>query len=221
MSGLRACGGRALPLVFSFGFLVTAPAAAADLSRDDGWNRATNILAVSAGAVEVLMPRVFYSDPEVTVGWKARWHLSVLAPAMTLATFTLLNEEFFKGAFKGRLPGCDDTNVGVTGCTSYGMFSTQSFGAFAAVGQGTGVFLADTLKWSNGNFNAGAFIGHVGVPLVLGTITTVGRGAGNLETASEAWGSAGIGVLSGLGMGLLYGLMQRPECGYTGSLLCW
>ena len=29
------------------------------------------------------MPRVFYADPEVTVGWKARWHVSVLAPIVT------------------------------------------------------------------------------------------------------------------------------------------
>src|SRR5688500_8691358 len=40
--------------------------------RSDGWNRATNIMAFSSAALQVLMPRVFYSDPEVTVGWKAR-----------------------------------------------------------------------------------------------------------------------------------------------------
>jgi hypothetical protein len=99
--------------------------------------------------------------------------------------------------------------------------SSQSYAAWAAAGQGTGIFLADTLKWSHGNFNAGALIGHVAVPLILGTITTVGRTAGNFESGGQAWGSAGVGLVTGLGMGLLYGLMQRPECGYTGSLICW
>ena len=197
------------------------PARADDPDRNHDWKVATNALAISAGAVELLMPRIFYSDPEVTVGWKARWHVSVLAPTMTLATLTLFNEVVLKDAIKGRLPGCDDTNLDSPSCASYGFMSSQSFAAFAAAGQGTGIFLADTLKWSHGNVNAGALVGHVAVPLVLGVITTVGRTAGNLETAGQAWGSGGIGLLSGLGMGLLYGLAQRPECGYTGDLICW
>jgi hypothetical protein len=198
-----------------------APARADDLERSEAWNDATNVLAISAGAVELVMPRVFYSDPEVTAGWKGRWHLSVLAPAMTLATVTLFNEVVLKDSFEGALPGCDDTNASDPRCRSYGFMSSQAFGAFAAAGQGTGIFIADTAKWSHGNFNAGALVGHVAVPVILGAITTVGRTAGNLETGGQAWGSAGIGFVSGLGMGLLYGLMQRPECGYTGSLVCW
>lgn len=178
-------------------------------------------MAVSAGAFEVIMPRIFFSDPEVTVGWKARWHLSVFAPAMTHATLSLLNEAYLKDSFGGHRPGCDETTQGSAGCTSYGMLSTQSYAAFAALGHGAGVFLVDTVKWSNGNFNAGAFIGDIGVPLVLGTITAVGRSAGNLETAGQAWGSGGIGLLLGLGTGALYAVLQRPECGYTGSLVCW
>jgi hypothetical protein len=35
------------------------------------------------------------------------------------------------------------------------------------------------------------------------------------------WGTAGIGFVTGLGLGVLYAAMQRPECGYTGSLICW
>jgi hypothetical protein len=215
-------GVRAVAVALFACVVFASPAARADgTNRDQGWRTATNYLAVSAGAVELIMPRVFYSDPEITVGWKARWHVSVLAPTMTLATIAFFNEVVLKKDIKGKLPGCDDTNPGDPNCLSYGFMSSQAFAAFAAAGQGTGIFLADTLKWSHGNVNAGALIGHVAVPLILGTITTVGRTAGNLESGGQAWGSAGIGLVSGLGMGLLYGLMQRPECGYTGSLICW
>ena len=49
--------------------------------RSQAWNDATTIMALSALGLELVMPRVFYSDPEVTAGWKARWHLSAFAPA--------------------------------------------------------------------------------------------------------------------------------------------
>ena len=35
-------------------------------------------MALSSTGLVMIMPRVFYSDPEVTAGWKARWHVSVL-----------------------------------------------------------------------------------------------------------------------------------------------
>lgn len=178
-------------------------------------------MALSALGLELVMPRVFYADPEVTAGWKARWHLSAFAPIMTLAALTLVNEHHLKNSFESRRPGCDDTNGFYSECSTYGMFSSQSLLAFSALGQGTGVFLGDTLKWSDGRFNAGAFTGQVGVPLVLAIITAVGRTSGNLETGGQVWASAGVGAVVGLGTGLVYSLMQRPECGYTGSLLCW
>ena len=189
--------------------------------RSAAWNDATTILALSSLGLELLMPRVFYADPEVTAGWKARWHVSVLAPIMTLATLTFVNEHHLKNSFESPLPGCDDTNKWHSSCWNYGMFSSQSFLAFSAFGQGTGVFLGDTLKWSDGRLNAGALTGHVGIPLVLAVITAVGRTSGDLETGGQVWASAGVGAVVGLGTGLLYSLMQRPECGYTGSLLCW
>ncbi|HMJ54292.1 MAG TPA: hypothetical protein VK540_19560 [Polyangiaceae bacterium] len=189
--------------------------------RSAAWNDATTILALSALGLELVMPRVFYADPEVTAGWKARWHISVFAPIMTLATLTLVNEHHLKSSFASPLPGCDDTNPYDYRCQGYGMFSSQSFLAFSALGQGTGVFLGDTLKWSDGRFNAGAFTGEVGIPLVLAVITAVGRTSGDLETGGQVWASAGVGAVIGLGTGLAYSLMQRPECGYSGSLLCW
>jgi hypothetical protein len=196
------------------------PAAAAAPERSDGWNTATNVLAVSSLAIELLLPRVFYSDPEVTTGWKARWHVSALAPVMTLTALALLNEQSLKGAFAGARPGCDN-GQGTPGCTSYGFLSTQAFVGGSALGYGAAVFLVDTLRWSDGAVNAGSLIGEIGLPLVLAPITTIGRTAGNWETGGQAWGSATIGLGVGLLMGLLYSTLQRPECGYTGHLICW
>jgi len=203
--------------------LLTTPAAAQDAppKRSEGWGTATTVMAASAMGLELLMPRTFYSDPEVTVGWKARWHVSVLAPSMTLATLALFNEVVLKDAFEGHRPGCRGSNQGGPGCASYAMLSTHSFAAFSAFGQGFGVFLVDTLKWSGGRFNFGSFTGNVMTPAVLSVITAVGRTAGDWEKAGQVWGSAGIGALLGLGMGALYSLAQRPECGYSGNLICW
>jgi hypothetical protein len=200
--------------------LAAAPAHAQE-TRSEGWKSATNILTLSSMGVQLLMPRVFYSDPEVTVGWKARWHASVLAPSMTLLATGLVNEQFLKDAFKGHRPGCDEMNQGAAGCTSYGMLSTQSYLAGSAFGQGLGVFLVDTVKWSGGRINGGSLAMNVGVPGALAIITSVGRSAGNWETGGQSWGSAGIGALIGLGMGALYAVGQRPECGYGGDLICW
>lgn len=190
------------------------------IERSTGWDDATTIMALSSLGLQLVMPRVFYSDPEVTAGWKGRWHVSALAPIMTLATLTLVNHHYLKDSFESPLPGCD-VNPNDPSCTKFGMFSSQSLLAWSAFGQGTGVFLGDTFKWSDGRFNAGAFTGNVAVPLVLAVITSVGRTSGNLESGGQVWASAGVGALVGLGTGVMYSLMQRPECGYTGSLLCW
>ncbi|MGH7434526.1 MAG: hypothetical protein ACRENE_02545 [Polyangiaceae bacterium] len=186
-------------------------------SRDGGWNTATNVLAVSSLAAGALMPRVFFSDPEVTAGWKARWHLSVLAPIMTLTSLALANEVSLKGAFAAPRPGCQDSGP----CDGYGLFSTPAFAASSALGNGVAVFLVDTLKWSSGNVGVGGLFGEVILPLVLAPITIIGRTAGNWESGGQAWSSGGVGLLSGLVTGFVYATLQRPECGYTGSLVCW
>lgn len=188
--------------------------------RSQGWNRATNIMALSSAALQVLMPRVFYSDPEVTVGWKARWHVSVLAPSMTLFALSMVNQAYLKDEFESLRPDCENAYRWYH-CREYGLFSTQSLLAFSALGQGAGVFLVDTIKWSGGRFNFGGFMGNVGVPLVLAVLTAVGRTSGNWESGGQVWTSAGVGVGAGLGMGVLYAIGQRPECGYSGGLLCW
>jgi len=189
--------------------------------RSASWKSATNIMALSSAGLVMIMPRIFYSDPEVTAGWKARWHVSVLAPTMTLAAITLLNEVSLKNAFASFRPGCSEDNQGLAGCDSYGMLSSPSFLAFSSFGQGTGIFLVDTLKWSGGRVNGGTLVGNVAAPLILSVLTAVGRGSGNWETGGQVWGSAGLGLGAGLGMGVMYALLQRPECGYSGGMICW
>lgn len=190
-------------------------------ARSDGWDQATQITALSAVGLQLLMPRIFYSDPEVTVGWKARWHVSVLAPSMTLAAITLFNEQVLKDEFAGHRPGCTEELQGLAGCTSYGMLSTQTFAAFSALGQGIGVFWVDSSKWSGGRFNFGSFLGNVAGPAILAVITGVGRTAGEWEGSGQVWATAGVSTAIGLGLGMLYASAQRPECGYTGNLICW
>ena len=156
------------------------------------WDGVSNATMASAAVLQLAMPRIFYADPEVTEGWKARWHISQLAPVMTLVSIGALNEYAIKNALQDPRPGCDSTNIGGPGCTTYGGPSTQSFGAAAAFGNGLGVWLVDTVKWSGGKFNVGSFIGDVALPLVLGTITMVGRGAGNFESGLQI-AEGGIG----------------------------
>jgi hypothetical protein len=190
-------------------------------NRDQNWGAVTTVTLAAGGALSLLMPRVFYSDPEVTVGWKARWHVSQLAPVATLTLLTLANELLIKPAVQGPRPGCDDTNNGGPHCDTYGSPSTHAFGSFSFLGEGIGVFLFDTTKWSDGRFNVGSFVGNVAVPVVLTGVTAVGRGVGNWESTGQILEGALPGLGLGFLMGMTYSLMARPECGYTGSLICW
>src|SRR3970040_61787 len=98
--------GFAVAVAVSVLLLSAAPARAqSTVERSEGWGDATTILALSAAGLQLGTPRIFYSDPEVTVGWKARWHLSVLAPSMTLVATGFLNEQVLKDAFEGFRPG--------------------------------------------------------------------------------------------------------------------
>jgi hypothetical protein len=168
------------------------------------------------------MPRIFYSDPESTVGWKARWHVSQLAPVMTLTALALANEYALKGILKDPRPGCDGTNTPGPGCDTYGgPASTHALGGFMALGNGVGVWLFDTTKWSNGRFNGYSFVGNVALPFVLALVTDGARAAGNWENDKQILVGSLAGAAIGFGTGMLYSLMQRPECGYTGSAFCW
>jgi hypothetical protein len=211
----------ALPAMLAIGSEAKAQAVSPVPERDVPWQTVTGVTLAAGATLQVLMPRVFYADPEVTVGWKGRWHVSALAPAMTLTALAALNELALKGALQGRRPGCDASNDGLPGCDTYGQLSTHAFGSFAALGHGGAVFLFDTLKWSDGRFNGWGFAGNVGVPFALGMVTAVGRSLGNWESGGQILLGGVAGLTLGFLSGMTYSLMQRPECGYTGSLICW
>jgi hypothetical protein len=211
-----------------------------DGTSESTWGTISSITAVASLATVAVMPRIFYSDPEVTVGWKARWHISQLAPVLALTSLSLLNEFAIKPAAMAARPGCPlmDANGnplpafagGTVGtdpgnpfgaCNTYGGPSTHAFAAFSALGHGAGVFIFDTTKWSDGNISGAALAGDVIVPFVLAALTAIGRGAGDWEDAGAILEGGGAGLVLGFLTGMTYSLMARPECGYTGSMICW
>ncbi len=204
--------------------LLAAPARAlADdpTARSAPWQTASMATAVAAMGSQVLMPRVFFSDPDATVGWKARWHVSVLAPAMTLTALAFLNEGVVKNALASYRPGCGPSNEGTGNCLDYGSLSSPAFIASSAFAQGTVVFVVDTLKWSDGRLNAGSLAGNVALPLILSVLTDVGRVAGNWEDSGQVAVSSLVGVGFGIITGAAYALLARPECPYGSGVVCW
>jgi hypothetical protein len=191
--------------------------------RDAGWEAVSTIGMVVGMTTQVLMPRIYLSDSEVTVGWKARFHGSVLAPTMSLIGLALLNEYAVRPQVGSYRPGCGPSNVGVPGCTTFGMPSTHAFVAFSALGHGTAVFLVDSWKWSDSHYHPGAIAGDVGVPLVAAALTFAGRVAGT--PSQEHLDQVAVGAAFGLGFGLiaggLYSYFQRAECGYGAGVICW
>jgi hypothetical protein len=225
--------------VFSGTLLAPREAAAQPVTpiaaRSGTWATVSNVTMLVNVGIVTLMPRVYYNDPEATVGWKARWHISMLAPALSMTALTLLVDGPIRGAIKAPRPGCPAgataEDLPGSGCETYGMPSTQSFAAFGATGAGTTIFIVDTLKYSNGKFNVGSFFGNVGVPLLLSVFTAAARSVAPDNTALSpvypqesvpqiAVGAA-TGFLTGALLGLGYSFMQRPNCGYGGNLVCW
>ena len=204
--------------------------AAAQVRRDENWGTVSHIgLALGASAV-FLMPRVYYSDPEATVGWKGRWHVSMLAPAMTFTAITLLVEVPIKSAIESPRPGCgvDLTSADVTGsdCETFGGPSTHMFASWGSTGAGLGIFLVDTFRYSDSRFSVPGFIGNVAFPLTASIFTTIGRAVA--PGTSEAYEDAGQlfagglpGFFIGMGIGAAYAALQRPNCGYGNAIICW
>jgi hypothetical protein len=202
------------------------------VERNNTWGLVSNVTMIVNAGIVTLMPRVYYNDPEATVGWKARWHISMLAPALAMTGLTLLVDGPIRNAIQAPRPGCtaDETAAALPGqgCTSYGMPSTESFAAFGATGVGTSIFIVDTLKYSNGKFNVGSFFGNVGVPLVLSVFTAAARSVAPGgppvyadESVPQIAVGAATGFVTGALLGLAYSFMQRPNCGYGGNIVCW
>lgn len=201
-----------------------------DPQRDENWGTVSDVSLVLGSSAVFLMPRVYYSDPEATVGWKGRWHVSMFAPAMTMIAITTFVEVPIKDAIESPRPGCtvDQTNADVTAsnCETWGGPSTHAFASWGTTGAGLGIFLLDTFRYSDGRFNVGGFIGNVAFPLTASIFTTIGRVVEpGTSMAYEDGGQFVAGALPGffigLGIGAAYAALQRPNCGYGNSIICW
>jgi hypothetical protein len=203
------------------------------VERDENWEIVSTVsMAIGATAV-TLMPRIYYSSPDATVGWKARWHVSMLAPAMTMVGATLLVDGPIREAIESPKDGCtlDQTFAATpflepnSGCETFGGPSTHNFAAWGAFGAGTAIFLVDTFKYSDFEFHGGSFVGNMVVPLAGAIMTSVARSADGSGIGPESTGQVVAGALPGLGVGALlglgYALLQEPDCGYGGYLICW
>lgn len=199
---------------------VTARGASAQ-ERNSTWGGVSTATAITAVSASVLMPRIFYSSPEATIGWRARWHVSVLAPMMTQMSLAYLNDAVLKDAFKEPRPGCTGLEGANGACDSYALFATRSYLSGASLGQGLAVFLFDTFQYSGGKVHFGGLAGNVMLPLILAGATVGAETAGDYSTFGQSIASAGVGLGTGIIMGAIYGGMQKPECGYSGSLICW
>jgi len=199
------------------------------VERDANWDTVSNVSLGLGVASVALMPRVYYSSPDATVGWKARWHFSSLAPVMSMVGTTLLVDQPIKEAIQSTRPECsvDQTLARLedSGCETFGGPSAHAFASWGAFGYGTTVFLVDTLKYSDGEFNGGAFVGNMVFPFAAAIMTSVARGQGGAGVQHESTGQIVAGTLPGLGIGALLGLgysmLQEPDCGYGGFVFCW
>jgi hypothetical protein len=156
----------------AFAFVSSEAAAQAvppSAPRDSGFEIASNITMALGVATVTFMPRVYYSDPEATIGWKARWHVSQLAPALALTSITLLVDLPIKDAIESTRPGCtlDETRIRFpdSGCESFGGPSAHAFAATNAASAGIGIWVADTFIHSNSEVHAGSIIGNIAAPV--------------------------------------------------------
>ena len=197
--------------------------------RDPNWDVVSTVSMVIGVSSATLMPRVYYSSPDATVGWKARWHVSMLAPALAMTAGTLLVELPIRNAIQSPKDGCtvDQTLARLpdSGCETFGGPSTHSFAAWGAFGAGTSIFLVDTFKYSDSEFHFGSLVGNVLVPLTGAIMTSVSRSADGRGIGPEGTGQVLAGMLPGLGVGALLGFgyswLQEPDCGYGGYMFCW
>jgi hypothetical protein len=199
------------------------------VERDENWSTVSTVSMMIGVASASLMPRIYYSSPDATVGWKARWHISALAPIMSMTAATLLVEYPIRDAIQNPKVDCsvDDTLALIpeNGCFHFGGPSTHAFASWGAFGYGTTVFLVDTIKYSDWEFHAGALVGDVVVPLGAAIVTSVARSADGSGVGPESVGQVVAGALPGAVVGALLGLgysfLQEPDCGYGGFVFCW
>jgi hypothetical protein len=197
--------------------------------RDANWDVVSTVMMSISIVSASLTPRVYYSSPDATVGWKARWHASALAPIATMAALTWLIDGPIRSAIESPRDRCtvDQTTAMLpdSGCESWGSPSTHAFAAWGATGYGLVVFLVDTFKYSESEFSFPYLLGTTIVPFTAAMIGSIARSADGSGIGPEGTGQvfAGAipGLLSGALLGLMYSFWQEPDCQYGGFIICW
>ncbi len=199
------------------------------VERDSNWDTVSSVTMMIGVTTVSLMPRIYYSSPDATVGWKARWHVSALAPIMSMTGITLLVDGPIRDAIESNKEGCslDDTLARLpdSGCETFGGPSSHAFASWGAAGAGISIFIVDTLKYSDMRFSVPSFIGNIFLPTSMAFLSSIARSADGSGLGPEGTGQVVAGALPGLAvgavLGLGYSLMQEPNCGYGGNLFCW
>ena len=92
--------------------------------RDPNWDAISSVSMVIGVTTVSLMPRVYYSSPDSTVGWKARWHFSQFAPVLAMTAASVLVEVPIRDAIQSPKVGCtvDQTlaQLEESGCETWG-----------------------------------------------------------------------------------------------------
>lgn len=194
--------------------------------RDENWEAVSTVSMLIGVGTTTLMPRIYYNDPEATVGWKARYHVSQLGVAAALTSATILVDGPIKNLAEGTRPECsvEETEIRAEGsnCESYGMPSTHSFAAWSAHGAGLAIWIIDAWVYSE-RVDVGSLIPNVVVTGVAATLTSVARGVGTEPYEDPAQIGVGVaaGMITGFLVGLPYALLQEPNCGYGNNVICW
>ncbi|NUO48232.1 MAG: hypothetical protein HOV80_05165 [Polyangiaceae bacterium] len=194
--------------------------------RDQNWEAVSTVSMLIGVGTVTLMPRIYYNDPEATVGWKARYHVSQLGVAAALTSATILVDGPIKNLAEGTRPDCtpEETEIRADGsnCESYGMPSTHSFAAWSAHGAGLAIWIIDAWVYSERVY-VGSLIPNVVVSGVAATLTSIARGVGTEPYEDPAQIGVGVaaGMITGFLVGLPYALLQEPNCGYGNNVICW
>ncbi len=221
---LCALAGAASPLLGAREAHAQAIPPAAE--RDENWEAVSTVSLLIGVGTATFMPRVYYNDPEATVGWKARYHFSQLGVAAALTSATILVDGPIKNLAEGTRPGCtvEESESGFPGsnCESYGMPSTHSFAAWSTHGAGLAIWIIDAWVYSE-RVNVGSLIPNVVVTGAAATLTSVARGVGTepYEDAAQIGIGVAAGMVTGFLTGLAYSLLQEPNCGYGNDVVCW
>ena len=213
------------------------------VERDKTWKSLSDAFLVAGASSVFLTPRFYFDSKErPSPSWHGAWHISSITPAVAMVGLTLLVEFPIKDELESPRPGCSVAQTLVRAnarnCATFGGPSTHAFASWGATGAGLGIFLVDTLKYSDGKVSAPAFLGQVAIPFAASILVSVGRGVDlnndtytegipnpitlqPFESRGQILAGALHGFLGGLTVGVAYAMLRPPSCGSANAVFCW